>query len=262
MSNNTVQSLWIGDRLTLMEQLSIKSFIANGHEYHLYVYDDVKDIPSRAIVKDANEIIPESEVYKSKFLTDHGEYCGFSDYFRIKLIIDKGGYWADNDFVCLKHFDFKEEYVFSSEMRAKGLERMNTGIIKCPQDDYYLQQIYKHMTKDAVRKTQGGLIFGDNMIKHIKKYDLDKYIKKYDVFCKIKFAESCNLIVKGLMKNYDYYNDCYAVHLWRQIMASQKEVLSSEKNSFKRKLKSMFVIDRDKIYSTDTVYGFWQDKYL
>ena len=236
--------------------------MANGHEYHLYVYDDVKDIPMGVVIKDANEIISESEVYKRKFLTKEEVYCGFSDYFRIKLVIDKGGYWADTDFVCLKHFDFPEKYVFSSEMLSDGTERINTGIIKCPQNDYYLKQIYNHMNNSAIRTSQKGYIFGRHMVEHIEKYNLDKYVKKYDTFCKIKFTQSCNLITRKSLDNYDYYEDCYAVHLWRQIMDSQRVRIESEKSEFKKKIKSMFIIDVDKIYPIDTVYGFWQKKYL
>src|SRR5258706_6206464 len=40
--NKIIQGLWIGPTLSQMEQLSIASFLANGHEYHLFVYDDVK----------------------------------------------------------------------------------------------------------------------------------------------------------------------------------------------------------------------------
>ena len=37
-----IQGLWIGSELSMMEQLSIASFLKNGHDYHLYVYGDVK----------------------------------------------------------------------------------------------------------------------------------------------------------------------------------------------------------------------------
>ena len=34
-ANKVVQGLWIGDRLSVMERLSIASFLRNGHQYHL-----------------------------------------------------------------------------------------------------------------------------------------------------------------------------------------------------------------------------------
>ena len=41
----TVQSLWIGNALSELEILSINSFLKNSHDFHLYVYDDIKNVP-------------------------------------------------------------------------------------------------------------------------------------------------------------------------------------------------------------------------
>ena len=54
--SNIIQGLWIGDSLSTMEQLSISSFLKNNHEYHLYTYNDIKNIPEETIIKDGNEI--------------------------------------------------------------------------------------------------------------------------------------------------------------------------------------------------------------
>ena len=40
--SNIIQSLWIGTELSNLERLSIKSFIDNGHTYHLYVIKTLK----------------------------------------------------------------------------------------------------------------------------------------------------------------------------------------------------------------------------
>ncbi len=40
MAGDVFQSLWIGAELSAMEQLSIRSFLANGHEFHLYTYQE------------------------------------------------------------------------------------------------------------------------------------------------------------------------------------------------------------------------------
>ena len=40
-----IQSFWVGEPLSKLEQLCIQSFLDNGHEFHLYVYDDVQGIP-------------------------------------------------------------------------------------------------------------------------------------------------------------------------------------------------------------------------
>ena len=52
-----VQSLWVGNKLSRMEHYSIKSFLKLGFTYHLYVYENVKNVPKGTIIKDANTII-------------------------------------------------------------------------------------------------------------------------------------------------------------------------------------------------------------
>ena len=92
--SNIIQSLWIGDELSNMEQLSAKSFIDHGHTYHLYTYGDVKNIPEGVIVKDGNEILLESEIFRYK----NGSVSAFSNLFRFALLYKKGGCWAGYGF--------------------------------------------------------------------------------------------------------------------------------------------------------------------
>ena len=118
LMNKIIQGLWIGPELSVMEQLSVSSFLLNGHEYHLYVYDEPKNIPVGTVIKDANEILPSSRIFQYKH---YPSYAGFANFFRYKLLLDRRGWWADTDTICLKPFDFPEEHVFSSEI-SKGLE--------------------------------------------------------------------------------------------------------------------------------------------
>ena len=85
--SNIIQSLWIGGALSKMEQLSARSFIDNGHEYHLYTYGDVKNIPEGVVVKDGNDILPESEIFRYK----NGSVSAFSNYFRFMMLHKKRG---------------------------------------------------------------------------------------------------------------------------------------------------------------------------
>src|SRR5207253_1910437 len=55
-SNRIIQSLWIGSELSVMERMSIISFLRNGHEYHLYTYNDLPNVPDGTVIKDANGI--------------------------------------------------------------------------------------------------------------------------------------------------------------------------------------------------------------
>src|SRR6185503_7281486 len=128
--NEIIQGLWIGAELSVMEQLSIASFLENGHDYHLYVYDAVKNVPARAVIKDANEILPASRIFQYKH---QASYAGFSNFFRYRLLLERGGWWVDTDVVCLKSFDLPNEYVFSSEP-VEDQRYVNCGVVKVPRD--------------------------------------------------------------------------------------------------------------------------------
>lgn len=119
----TVQSLWIGDRLSKIELLSIQSFLANGHEYHLYVYSDVAGVPSGVILKDAASVIPRDSIYTVK-----GSLSIFADWFRHELLFARGGYWADLDLVCLRPLRFEDPIVVGKEDSSK----LSTVLLRFP----------------------------------------------------------------------------------------------------------------------------------
>src|SRR5437763_16269280 len=129
VGNRIIQGLWIGPKLSIMEQLSIASFLQNGHDYHLYIYNELPNVPKGAVIRDASEILPASAIFQYK---DRPSYAGFSNFFRYKLLLERGGWWADSDVVCLRPFDFPDEYVFGSELTHQGDEVPNVGFVKAP----------------------------------------------------------------------------------------------------------------------------------
>ena len=59
----------------------------NGHEYHLYVYEDVKNVPAATTLRDGNEILPASEIFQYQ---GRPSYAGFANFFRYKLLLERG----------------------------------------------------------------------------------------------------------------------------------------------------------------------------
>ena len=76
-----VQSLWVGNKLSVLEILSIKSFLRLGHKFILYTYEDIENIPKGTIVKDGNKILEKKFLFKFK-----NSYLPFSDLFRYKML--------------------------------------------------------------------------------------------------------------------------------------------------------------------------------
>lgn len=99
-----IQQLWVGSKLSYIEQLSMRSFIACGHKLHLYSYDSDLTVPPGVELKDARQVLPESDVFahSARAGRSRGSLAGFADLFRWKLLHDKGGAWADSDLVCLR----------------------------------------------------------------------------------------------------------------------------------------------------------------
>ena len=234
VGNRIIQGLWIGPQLSIMEQLSIASFLRNGHDYHLYIYNELPNVPKGAVIRDASEILPASAIFQYK---DRPSYAGFSNFFRYKLLLERGGWWADSDVVCLRPFDFPEEYVFSSELNA-GHELVNCGAIKAPKGSEAMA--YACSVCQARKPDQ--LAWGETgprlIAEVVRKYRLDKYQKPYYIFCPIsdwhKFLEPYVVAV---------HPHAYAVHLWNEAwrLANQDKNCRYHDGCIYERLKQMYL---------------------
>ena len=130
MDRDIIQSLWIGGRLSKLEQLSIRSFLANGHPFHLYTYGAVANVPAGTIVKDANSIIPQRHIFRHRY-KHKGSLAGFANWFRWELLYRQGGWWVDMDIVCLRPFDFPQKLFFTQRC-LHGQLKSNNNILKFP----------------------------------------------------------------------------------------------------------------------------------
>lgn len=231
--NNIVQGLWIGSELSVMEQLSITSFLRNGHEYHLYTYNELKNVPAGTVIKDGREILPASAIFQYH---DRPSYAGFSNYFRYKLLLERGGWWVDSDLVCLRPFEFPEAYVFSSEMNGEE-ELTNVGVIKAPPGS----EAIKYAWSICQAKDPGKVVWGEVgprlMSEVVKKHGLDKYQKPYYLFCPI--SEWRRLLEPHVA----IHPQAYAIHLWNEQwrLANQDKNGRYSRNCIYEQLKSTYL---------------------
>jgi mannosyltransferase OCH1-like enzyme len=234
--NEIIQGLWVGPELSVMEQLSVSSFLQHGHEYHLYIYEDVKNIPAGTVIKDGNEILPASRIFQYK---QHATYAGFSNFFRYKLLLERGGWWVDTDTVCLKRFDFSEEYVFSSEI-AQGQEFINSGICKAPAGSAAMAYAWGVCEK----KDPDKLVWGETgprlMAAAVREFSLEKYKQPSDVFCPLGYAEWQKVLDPSVELKLDERS--FAIHLWneRWRAAGYDKNASYPENCFYEQLKRRY----------------------
>lgn len=195
-----------------MERLSVASFLANGHEYHLYVYDDVRRVPEGAVVRDANEILPASSVFRYKHSKS---YAGFSNFFRYKLLLEKGGWWADADIVCLRPFSFRTRHVFSSEMSREGTQIATSGVIKAPPSS----EAMSHAWRTCRSKDPAQLVWGETgprlVGEAIRLFSLEKYLKPPHVFCPLGYLEWAQVLEPRARLKFG--RGTYALHLWNEM---------------------------------------------
>ena len=234
--NDIIQGLWIGNELSVMEQLSIASFLRNGHEYHLYVYEDVKNIPSGTTIKDGNEILPASRIFQYK---QQASYAGFSNFFRYKLVLERGGWWVDTDTICLRPFDFEAEYVFSSEF-AMGEEFINSGIFKAPVGSEVMSYAWRVCeSKDPER-----IVWGETgprlMAAAVREFSLERYVQSPEVFCPIGYADWHRVLEPEVELN---LAGSYAIHLWNERWRAAGQ-------------------DKNATYPAECIYEIWKRTYL
>ena len=216
--NEIVQGLWFYGDLPLLQQLSIASFLANGHDYHLYTYGPVGKVPPGTTLRDAAELMPEVKVFK-----DRGEkgYAAFADGFRYALLLERGGWWVDTDVVCLKFFDFPEEYVFASE-HVPGENRAvpNNAILKAPAGapvlQYALDVCETKDPKQLVWAELGPALMADV----IPRFSLSQYVVPPETFCPVPwFQFHAFLTPRGLP---ELPETTFAVHLWNTMWRRQQ----------------------------------------
>jgi hypothetical protein len=185
----TVSCLWVGPRLSQLEQKSIQSFLNLGYNFDLYVYDPVDNVPKKTRVKDANTIVP-----RQKLFTLMDSFLPFSDYWRYQFLYQKGGIWVDLDMIAVRPFPFNEyEYVFSSEATVQsGTYKMkekavtNIGVLKAPKKSQFYKELLENCDKKLARgplKKKTELM--KDLREQVKRYGFEKYVMPPMAFCPV-----------------------------------------------------------------------------
>ena len=107
-----IASLWIGDRLSWLEQLCLKSFADAGHRVRLYSYAGIDNLPEGVLAGDANDIFPGEPMYRH---AKNGSPAIHADLFRLNLLARTESIWVDADMYCLRPFDLGTPFVFGWE---------------------------------------------------------------------------------------------------------------------------------------------------
>ncbi|NNJ66794.1 MAG: hypothetical protein HKP54_02025 [Boseongicola sp.] len=102
-------TLWIGPRLSVLEQLCLTSLVRHGMSPVLFCYDAVEGIPDGVEMRDAAEILPAERIFLNE---ERGSYAPFSDVFRYTMLRDTDLYWVDADVYLCRQFPLEDGYLF------------------------------------------------------------------------------------------------------------------------------------------------------
>ncbi|MFT3690632.1 glycosyltransferase family 2 protein [Paenirhodobacter sp.] len=139
-----IGSLWIGGPLSWLEIASIRSFVDLGHDYVLYSYDPVPNLPEGARLADARE------VWDSPGIVTHqksGSPALHSDLFRVRMVQQTGRVWADTDIIALRPFRRDLGWYFGHE-RTDKLE-LGYAIFGLPPESRTLAGLHAFLTDPA-----------------------------------------------------------------------------------------------------------------
>ena len=260
-----IQGLWYGSTmLGQMERLSIESFLRHGHDYHLYSYDDITNLPKGAVQRDARDIHPTFEMIKNR----DGKVLGaaFSDLFRYKLLHDKGHFWADLDVVCIRPFDFDEEVVLAAEMHRPHVQLkypidpksnigINCNVMRFPARSAEMAYCYEQ----ALHFDRSKLVFGEIgpelTTRCALKFKLQPFIKPPETFNPVNYFDFRDLV--NPRRKPTFSQATYAIHLWSGAWGNR---------TWKQKLLNVVLqtpaqLKNDR-FPTTTLYGELLERYL
>ena len=203
-------SLWIGNPLSKVEQTALSSIIYHGHSLTLFVYNMDLKVPRGVVKKDANEIIPESEIFKVQ-----DSYGPFADIFRYKMIKEHGLIWTDTDSICLRSdWDF-DGYILGFEEEGK----LSNSILSMPQDSELLDFLIKNSTKYDKTKIVWAEIGPVLLTEGVERFKLSKHVKKPEAFYPIHFWQWKKIWKKDYLQEVlDKCSGSYTIQIWNQFL--------------------------------------------
>lgn len=213
-SNISIKGLWIGNELSPNEVLCVKSYLHHGHTFQLYTYDGVQNIPKGVVIKDANQIIPRSEIFTFTNREHKQSLAAFADMFRFKLLYELGGWWSDMDAVCLKPYDFDQDYVFMQEKQKNQDNRVCNGIIKCPAGSSIMKACFDSVVEmreninSQIWTATGPILLG----KMVNRFQLNEFVLPQEFFSPIGYYE-----IDKLFSTFVPGPESCSVHLYNEV---------------------------------------------
>lgn len=136
-----IATLWIGGRLSWLEQLCLKSFADAGHDITLYSYAPIENIPDGVMSADAAEVFPGDSMLRH---ARTGSPAIHADMWRLHLLKKTDQIWVDADMYCYRPFTFDQPFVYGWE--KPGL--VCNAVLGLPKDARTLDALLEFFTDE------------------------------------------------------------------------------------------------------------------
>jgi hypothetical protein len=210
-----VKSLWIGGSLPRIQRLSIRSFLDQGHDYHLYAYEEISDVPRGTTVRDATVLLPRESIFCYQTDFGKGSFSAFSNLFRYQLLLEQGGWWVDTDVVCLKPFDFDAPFVFASEEQQDRSVVASSCVIKSPAGAEFLDYCVKISESKNKAELKWSEIGPRLLGEAVERFALHGHRVGHRVFNPVNWFDFAEVLAPGFEPS--RLAGSHAVHLWNQM---------------------------------------------
>lgn len=138
-----IGSFWTGGPLSWIEYASIQSFVDLGHDYALYSYEPIANVPNGAQMRDARE------VWNTETIIIHEKAQSpaiHADIFRAIMVRNTGRIWADTDIIALRPMPVDLNWFIGHERSDK--EMLGNAIMGFPPKSATMMKMVDFLTSD------------------------------------------------------------------------------------------------------------------
>ncbi len=224
MSIDSANFFWYGTSLSLQEYVCIASFVQKGFKVRVYSYGEL-DLPEGAVLADAAEILPNTDLGKYTHAGMPANITAFSDAFRYNLLKRNGGWWFDADVFCLANADkFSEIIKNKSRNISVGFESLNyiNNAVLYFDDEQLLNKIILELENAGTEFGWGAI--GPRLITRvIDELKLNEFVDPAGFFYSIHYDDLRRMYDPSSLEWCKAVSaNSYTLHLWNEYIKVYK----------------------------------------
>ncbi len=204
-----VNSFWLGETITPLNELCIESWLKKGYTYNLYTYGKINTNLNVNIL-DANQIVDQKEYFTYHHGISKGTPVAFSNLFRAELLYQKGGLYVDTDVMLIEPVEL-EEYTFCYQYHPHYSTSIGTCFLY---SKHAFSQLFKRWAEIIRDMSKGYISHGDLgpdlFTNLVLAFDMLRFVKDKSLVNPIDYTEIQDLLNKPKAKHYLHlFNSCW-----------------------------------------------------